>query len=146
MGESDHQAQGLSALADGGLSSFLAFVQPSSLRMREPERWRHFLAPLVGKWVRLSVRPPNESKQDLYGYYYSTVLPEFAEAYGEACIATMHTELKTWFAARVNPDTLELEVPSLADLTVSEMAEFVDKVLRRAALNGWYISPPRSKA
>lgn len=126
------------------MASFLARVEPGRLIWREPQRWRDTMSRWIGKTVRVWVTAPDESKQDLFGYYYSTVLPEFAEWYGADSIAEMHTDLKTWFAARVDPDTLELVVPSLADLTVGEMTAFVERVLRQAALNGWHISEPRA--
>jgi hypothetical protein len=133
--------------------NFPARVDPlGRLRLEGRERFDAFVRTLAGKDVTLTVERRKTPKTlDQMGYYRSVVLPEFAEFCGEEDIAKMHWDLKDALLPKreqVNHLTgeIKLYVPSLADLDVLEMSNYLDACIRQAAKMGKDITPPRGQA
>jgi len=128
----------------------LAIVRQGKARPFDPRSLAANVARYEGKQITITISG-GEKTRDQMGYYRSTVLPQFAEQYGDDDIAAVHYVLKDMFLRKIathNKLTGEMvySVPSLADVSMEEMSEFLDKVLRRAALEGYTISEPRGKA
>lgn len=113
-------------------------------------RFDSLVEKLDGQFVVLTLeKRPSPKTLDQMGYYRSTVLPDFAEESGEDDLKLLHMDLKESFLGkhrRTNHITGEevYYVPSLADVSVKEMSDFLDRVIRYAAQNGWEIRPPRT--
>ncbi len=132
-------------------ASFIGSVSETGrLSLDDLEAYRAALKPYRGKRVVLSLSQPRREKtQPQLAYYWATILPEFAEFVGEQDTRALHHDLKDAFLQkreRVNHLTGEivLEIPSLADLSIEQMSEYMDAVLVQAAKLGVHISPPRS--
>ncbi len=119
------------------------------LKLRNREQWDAYGRSMAGKEVTLTVEKRKHPKTlDQLGYYHSVVLPDFAEESGADDVRLLHQDLKDEFLCkhtRVNRISGEpvLYTPSLADVSIAEMSEFLDKILRYAAGNGWTIREPR---
>lgn len=129
------------------MPTFAAIVSETGLQFIDRAGWRRELQRHVGRQIKVTVSRGSKTNDQL-GYYHSVVLPEFAEHYGEDSLDAMHYTLKDMFLTKIeitNHITGEiiLRVPSLADLSVEQMSEFLERVIRQAALNGWEITPPR---
>jgi hypothetical protein len=130
--------------------NFPARVDPlGRLRLDSRERFDAFVRTLAGKDVTLTVERRKTPKTlDQLGFYYSVVLPDFGEACGEDDLRRLHIDLKDAFLARHSHAShvtgeVVTYTPSLADVSIAEMSEFLDKILRYAAGNGWTIREPR---
>ena len=115
------------------------------------DRFDHQTYKLSGQFVVLTLeKRPNPKTLDQMAYYRGVVLLDFAEESGEDDIKLLHMDLKESFLGkhrRTNHITGEevYYVPSLADVSTKEMSDFLDRVIRYAAQNGWEIRPPRGK-
>jgi hypothetical protein len=128
------------------------FDQLGRLKLRNREQWDAYGRSMAGKDVTLTVERKKTPKTlNQMGYYRDVVLPEFAEFCGEEDIAKMHWDLKDALLPKrelVNHITgeIKLYVPSLADLDVLEMSNYLDACIRQAAKMGKDITPPRGQA
>jgi hypothetical protein len=125
------------------------FDQLGRLRLRNREQWDAYGRSMAGKEVTLTVEKRKTPKTlDQLGFYYSVVLPDFGEACGEDDMRRLHIDLKDAFLAKhshashVTGEVISY-TPSLADVSIAEMSEYLDKILRYAAGNGWTIREPR---
>jgi hypothetical protein len=82
---------------------------------------------------------------DQHAYYRSTVLPQFNQYCGYACLSQLHY----WLKVEHIPPSLwvwqdgKLVPPSSADLSVEQFSDFLEAVLMHAGEWQILIDPPR---
>jgi len=107
------------------------------------------LAQWKNKHVWCTVEPYSGAKtHPQLGYYWSTLVPIWAEEAGEDDTEAWHYELwRAWFPERetVSPLTgaLVKERPRMRDATKEEMSAYIDRLGREAAIRGILIPEPR---
>lgn len=81
--------------------------------------------------------------REQFGYYRSTIVPQYAEWAGFESHEEAHNHLKAGFFW-LHPD--DPRVPSMASMSFEECDRFLSWVVRECAERGFLFSEPRRKA
>ena len=106
-----------------------------------------------GEWFEIDITRRQKRKSDpMRKYYFSTVLPLFAQHLGYEPDEEMllHRQLKiTYFKIEPDKKGIYRKVPSIysddSDIIIPEKKKFQDWVIRKAAQSGVYIPDPKGK-
>ncbi len=117
---------------------FYGRVLRNTIKFDLPDKWKVYLSGLEGKQVEVTVRKERTGRTlSQNAYYWGVVVEILGEHFGYDSEG-MHFALKLKFL-KTHEDTDLVTVQSTAKLSISEMCDYIDRIMRWAAEEGVYI-------